>query len=419
MVSLGELRIPHMGSVENARVVAWHVEEGAGFSVGQLLYEVETDKTLTEVTADVDGVLARRLAHEGDELKVGELVGWWAAAGSDAGVIAAALAAQPAAPQMAAADTAFTAVSRASAAAAAAPICSADEASQHSPRVRKLAREHGVDLATLRGSGPGGRISGEDVLQAVAARSGGRGSEEQGDPLPAGYEDVPCESRPNSLRRRTIARRLAETARSVPHLTADMQIDMGAVLASRARLNARQPAAPMSVLSLVAAAVCRLLPQHPELNATFTDAHLLCWRVVNLGIAVDTPEGLVVPVLRDAGRMSLEELNGAIATLAARARNGTLRANELEGGTFTISNPGSLGPVLRAEAILNAPQVALLGLPGMVHEPVAVADATNGYRIAVRPLLRPSLTFDHRALDGGHVIRFLNALKRELEQMSG
>ena len=107
------------------------------------------------------------------------------------------------------------------------------------------------------------------------------------------------------------------------------------------------------------------------------------------------------------------------ATVAARARNGTLRADELEGGTFTISNPGSLGPVLRAEAILNAPQVALLGLPGMVHEPVAVADATNGYRVAVRPLLRPSLTFDHRALDGGHVIRFLNALKRELEQMSG
>ena len=126
-----------------------------------------------------------------------------------------------------------------------------------------------------------------------------------------------------------------------------------------------------------------------------------------------------MPVIRDAGRLSLVELNDAIAGAATRAREGTLRAGELEGGTFTISNPGSLGPVLRAEAIINPPQVALLGLPGMLHAPVAIEDGNGGHRVEVRPVLRPSLTFDHRALDGGQVIGFLNALVRELETMPG
>ncbi|MFZ1293471.1 MAG: 2-oxo acid dehydrogenase subunit E2, partial [Pseudomonadales bacterium] len=221
---------------------------------------------------------------------------------------------------------------------------------------------------------------------------------------------------------RTIARRLAESARTMPQLTADMQVDLGNLLAARSRLNAAEQAAgraSVSVLSFVAAAVCRLLPQHAELNATYADTHMLLWRVVNLGVAVDTPEGLVVPVLRDAGRLSLPELNAAITALASRARAGELRAEELEGGTFTISNPGSLGPVLRAQAILNPPQVALLGLPGMRRAPVAIDDGSGGYCVEVRPLLCPSLTFDHRALDGGQVIRFLNALKEELECRPG
>jgi len=399
VTDLHELRIPHMGSVENARVVAWRVEEGAAFAAGQPLYEVETDKTLTEVCADNPGVLARRLAQEGDELKVGDLAGWWAEAGSSAAAIADALTA---------------------AAPGAARRSPPDPEAQYSPRVRSLAREHGIALVSVRGTGPGGRVTGEDVLRAVAAREASADATSAGTVtgLPAIYGTLPCDPRPNSLRRRTIARRLAETARNVPQLTADIEVELGALLAARERIKRAQRdagLAPVSILSLIAAAVCRLLPAHPELNATFTEEKLLCWRVVNLGIAVDAPEGLVVPVIRDAGRLSLAELNAAIAARAARARAGTLDAAELEGGTFTISNPGSLGPVLRAEAILNDPQVALLGLPGMVRAPVAVDDGNGGFRVEVRSLLRPALTFDHRALDGGHVIRFLNALKADLE----
>lgn len=424
MVELMELRIPHMGSVENARFVAWHVAEGEAFAVGQLLYEVETDKTLSEVTALDAGVLARREAGDGDELEVGDRVGWWVAQGSSGADIAAVLRAADAARgtvSAAASDPALQAASGSAMAASAGDAVAGSRPGERqlSPRVRQLAREHGIDPATLCGTGPGGRVTGEDVLCAVATREAGAcEAAERAAPVPPGYADVPCEARTHSLRRRTIARRLADVAREVPMLTADMQIDMGAVLAARTRLNAQRRAAgedPVSVLAFVAAAVCRLLPQHPTLNATFTDTQLLCWQVVNLGIAVDTGDGLIVPVVRGAGRLSLAELAAAIAALAARARAGTLRAEELEGGTFTISNPGSLGPVLRAEAILNPPQVALLGLPGLQHVPVAVADGAGAYRVEVRPVLRPSITFDHRALDGGHVIRFLDALKSALE----
>jgi len=422
MTNLKELRIPHMGSVENARLVTWHIEQGAAYAAGQVLYEVETDKTLTEVAADEDGVLAHRVADEGDEMKVGDLVGWWAAAGTSAEALAAAVLA------MKSGRVAETGSSAAQVGVRVSPVAvipdrqeaGAAEDTRISPRVRQLAREHGIDLATVVGTGPGGRISGDDVLRVAAGTrsSSAPAASSEGVELPAGYTGIPCEVRANSTRRRTIARRLAESARSAPHLTADMQIDLGALLEIRSQLNTRRKAdglATVSVLSFIAAAVCRLLPQHPDLNATFTDAHTLHWRIVNLGIAVDTPDGLVVPVIRDAARLELAELNDAIATIATRAREGTLRADELEGGTFTISNPGSMGPVLRAEAILNPPQVALLGLPGMLHAPVAIEDGHGGHRVEVRPLLRPALTFDHRALDGGQVIRFLNALKRELE----
>jgi len=413
MAVLNQLRIPHMGSVENARVVAWHLAEGDRFNRGQLLYEVETDKTLTEITADADGILARRAAEEGDELKVGDLVGWWTAVDATPAVIADALAALDGKP-------AAASVPSAAASSQAAPARRDEDAATapgYSPRVRALAREHGVDLARVRGSGPRGRVTAEDVLAAAASAEVASSAENASD-IPAGYEGIPHVAHANSMRRRTIARRLAESARTAPHVTADMQIDMMSVLAARSRINALETGAgrpTVSLLSFLAAAVCRILPEHPELNATYLDTHTLHWSAINLGIAVDTDDGLIVPVLRDAGTLSLQELNTAIAGVAERARAGKSEAGELDGGTFTISNPGSLGPVLRAEAILNPPQVALLGLPAMRYAPVAVSDAAGGFRVEVRPLLRASLTFDHRALDGGQVIRFLNAVKQDLE----
>jgi pyruvate/2-oxoglutarate dehydrogenase complex dihydrolipoamide acyltransferase (E2) component len=158
-----------------------------------------------------------------------------------------------------------------------------------------------------------------------------------------------------------------------------------------------------------------VLRLHPEFNASFTDTHTLLWKPVNLGIAVDTPAGLVVPVIRHADTLSVADIHAAVHELAQRARDGQLLQSELEGGTFTVSNPGALGPVLRAEAIINWPQVAILGLPGVVQTPIAV-EKDGHYSVVVRSIIRPSLSFDHRALDGGQVVAFLNDLKRLLEE---
>jgi pyruvate/2-oxoglutarate dehydrogenase complex dihydrolipoamide acyltransferase (E2) component len=404
---LSELKIPHMGSVENAKVLGWLVTEGSAFKAGQPLYEIETDKTVLEVEAEADGVLARCEAREGDEKKVGDRVGFAAPLGSSRSDIDAALRALAEPAAAAIAPTTSVDVSGASDA-------PPETGARISPLVRRLAAEHGVDLSALKGSGPGGRIVGDDVLRAAQVKTG---SEPSTGALP-GYEGIPVDAVPNTARRRAISRRLAESARNTAALTADMQIDLTALFELRARLNdklkaAGQPA--VSLLSMIAQALCKLLRLNPEFNAAFTDSHALHWKAVNLGIAVDTADGLVVPVIRNADTLDVARMDAAIRSLALRARDGQLRPDELDSGTFTLSNPGSLGPVLRAEAIINPPQVALLGLPAVLRAPVAVAGDDGSYRVDVRPIIRPSLTFDHRALDGGQVIGFLNDLRDMLE----
>ena len=406
MTLLTELRIPHMGSVENAKMVKWLVAVGESFKAGQPLYEIETDKTVMEVEAEADGVLARCDAAEGDDKKVGDFIGYAAPAGSAKGDIEAALARldiKPTEPQPADA-----------AASEPASTAAPDASARHSPLVRRLAAEHGVDLTTLKGSGPGGRIVGDDVVRAAQQTSAVAGSA----PAIPGYDNVPVEAVPNSSRRRAISRRLVESARNTAALTADMQIDLTAVFELRTEVNQKRCARGepnVSMLALIAQALCKLLRLHPNFNATFTESHTLLWQAVNLGIAVDTPDGLVVPVIRDADKLDAVQMDAAIKSLAARARDNQLRPDELEGGTFTLSNPGSLGPVLRAEGIINPPQVALLGLPAVLRVPVAVGTGDGEYKVEVRPVIRPSLTFDHRALDGGQVIGFLNDLRELLE----
>lgn len=416
MSEIRELRIPHMGSVENARIVAWCIAEGERYAQGDILYEVETDKTHTEVEADSDGLLLRRLAAEDDELKVGDLVGL----SGDSEVSDAQL------------DAAVARLNRQSGAEAPEASPGAGEppavgtqdtspaapgAGRHSPLVRRLAKEHGIDPDQVRGTGPGGRVTGDDVRAAAdgPAATGDAGGLAG---IPAGYETLPRTEVKNSLRRQTIARRLSGAAQDIPLLTADMEIQIEHLLVVRNQLSAKRVQAgstAISTFSCIAAAVCRQLKAHPELNAAFTQETRYLWDRINLGVAVDTPEGLVVPVVKDADTLGVEELNDAIRALTARTLEGELSQEDLECGTFTLSNPGALGPVLRAEAILNPPQVALLGLPAIRQVPVAVIGDSGDCDVAVRTVLCPSLTFDHRALDGGHAIRFLNGLLESLE----
>lgn len=442
---LTEVRIPYMGSVENVRILEWGAGLGAEVSPDQVLCEIETDKTVMEINAPASGVLVRQVAAAGTDLKVGDLIAYLAAAPMNAAQVDAALgkadggaapasgtaAAMPAA-QAAVAASAVTAVAPQAAMPAPAACVQDAPRARISPYARRLGKEHGIDPATLAWAG--GRVTGEDVLRAARTRAADAAALLHAAPVtpvmqanenaPAGvapgYEQVPGQFKPHSARRKVIARRLGETARTVPHLTADVQVDMTRVLEARKSYNALRTAsgAPaVSVLAFLARAACAALKSHPDLNASYTETGLMVWQDIHLGIAVDTDEGLVVPVIRNADRLSVSECDTAIKRVATLARDGKLTPADMEGGTFTISNPGSLGPVLRAEAILNAPQVALLGFPAVLHAPLAVPDGDGGYRLEARPVLRPSLTFDHRPLDGGAVIRFLSDFKNRLETM--
>jgi len=236
------------------------------------------------------------------------------------------------------------------------------------------------------------------------------------DVLPEGYEDVPHTLIRLKPRRRAIARNLT-VASQIPALTADVQIDLTELLKARAEWNGaagRAPEERLSVMAFMAKAALSALGEFPQLNATYTERQLIQWETVNLAVAVDAPGGLVVPVIRDAQTLGVQAIGGHVRDLALRARDGKLELTEMQGGTFTLSNPGAVGPSLRAEALLNPPQVALLGFPGLRRIPIVVGSGENE-SVEIRTVLCPSLTFDHRALDGGEVIRYLTALASRAE----
>lgn len=233
--------------------------------------------------------------------------------------------------------------------------------------------------------------------------------------VPSGYEDISREVIRLRARRKAIARNMESAAR-IPSLTADMQMDLSALLVARAEHNTATGAdGKLSIMAFLARAAVATLAEFPSLNATYMGSAILQWTPVNLAVAVDSPGGLVVPVIGDAQTMNVVEIGARVAELAARARDGSLGLDDLAGGTFTLSNPGAVGPSLRAEAFLNPPQVALLGLPGLKKIPVVITSPDGEEQIAVRTVVCPSLTFDHRVLDGGEVIRFLDAMRNRVE----
>lgn len=389
MSILHTLNIPQMGSVENAKILEWRISEGDSFKEGDILYEVETDKTATEVEAVEAGILARQIGRTDDEMKIGDKVGLWVPPGTSPTAIAEALAAIDEAGPATVAEQAI-----APSTTTADPTDMKGIAGRISPLVRKLAKDHGVDLSAVTGTGPGGKVTQDDVLAA-------------------GGGDRPTLA-PHSMRRKAIAQTLTKAA-AVPSLTADMQIDLSALFARRAALKEAGQPTP-SILGYIAHVTATTILKHPKLNATWGEQELSLWPTVNLGIAVDAEDGLIVPVIRNAEQQDPMALTQAIAALAESVRTGSVRQADLEGGTFTISNPGSVGPVMRAEALLNVPQVALLGVGGIVHSPRA-AMVDGEWTVAVKPMVCFSLTFDHRAIDGGPVIAFLNALKAGIEAL--
>jgi 2-oxoglutarate dehydrogenase E2 component (dihydrolipoamide succinyltransferase) len=238
--------------------------------------------------------------------------------------------------------------------------------------------------------------------------------------VPAGYEGVPHEVVPASRVRQAIAEHMVRSRQTAAHMTTEVDVDLSAVVRARTELNRTRlanGASKLSYLPLIARATCTALAEHPDMNATFQGEQTICWGEVNLGVAVDTEAGLLVPVVRNAGTLTAPALAEAIADLAARARTRKLVPDDLAAGTFTISNPGSVGAV-SAPAIINQPQVAILGIPTIQRRPWVVTGPDGEELLAIRSILRLAVTFDHRAIDGADATRFAVAVKDRLESWS-
>ena len=403
--------VPEVGeSIVDARVAKWLRREGEVVAVGDPLVELETDKIDLEVSAPQAGVLKRIDRKDGEDVKVGEVLG----------VIEEAAGGAQAAPSPA---PSRDAVSAEQAAAADRP--------RSTPTARRAAQEHDVDLSRVRGSGDAGRVMRRDVEQAA---TGGNGRTVAAAPVathaPALVEParprpiVPtAEARPMSAdrseervrmskRRATIAKRLVEAQSTAAMLTTFNEVDMSAVMALRDRHKQSfkdRHGVSLGIASFFVKASIGALRAFPRLNAEIQGDEMVLKHYFDIGVAVGASEGLVVPILRDADRLSFAQIEQQIREFAKRAEDGSLSLADLRGGTFTITNGGVFGSLL-STPILNPPQVGILGLHAIQQRPVAV----NG-QVVVHPMMYVALTYDHRIVDGAEAVQFLVRVKHLVE----
>jgi len=413
------VRMPSvLAGASEAAINKWLVAEGGSVVIGEPFAELETEKAVVEYNAEISGILGRIVTPEGKIAKIGEPIAVVISEGETAADIDAALGAEgsaapapaeaaiPAAP--AAVAVAVSSPEPAAAAvvevvAVAAPVESADGRLFASPLARKLARERGIDLARVSGSGPGGRIVRRDLDKAPAASAAATPPATRTVPAPG-----PAELIPHSGMRKAIARRLTESKTTVPHfyVTAECRVDN--LFALRAQVNSI-PGTKVSVNDFVVLAVAKAFVDVPEANVTWTDEGMLKHSSVDISIAVSTEGGLLTPVLRNASNKSLTEISAEVADMAARARDKKIKQEELEGGAFSISNLGMYG-TLEFAAILNPPQSGILAVGAAKDQPIVV----DG-ELTVGKVMRVTLSADHRAVDGALAAQWLAAFQNRIE----
>jgi pyruvate dehydrogenase E2 component (dihydrolipoamide acetyltransferase) len=388
-----EVILPRLGQgMESGTIVRWLKSEGEPVEKGEPLFELDTDKVTQEVEAEAAGVLLKIAVAEG-EVPVGQTVAFIGAAGEDVPEVAAA------APQQEEAKPAEPEPAQEAQQQESSPTTNGRI--KASPLARRIARERGIELSGIRGTGPDGRIVAEDV-ERVEAR---------GPAAPVAQVAVPAgevERIPLTNIRKTIARRLTE-AWQIPVFQLQTSADMTRTNALVAKLRERDPDVRVTVTDVLTKVCAQALMRHREVNAEWTDDAILIHPTANIGLAVAAPQGLVVPVIRSAERLSLSEIPRIRADLVGRARENKLRAEDLEGGTFTISNLGMYA-VESFTAVLNPPQAAIVAV-GATEERVVPVDGGT----AVRPIVTLTATFDHRAVDGAPAAAFLQTLKESLE----
>ncbi|WP_028594488.1 2-oxoglutarate dehydrogenase complex dihydrolipoyllysine-residue succinyltransferase [Paenibacillus assamensis] len=418
-----EVRVPDLGeSITEGTLHKWHVQQGQAIKQGDIVAELETDKVNLEISSDEDGVVGELLAQEGDNVLVGSVIAIINAGGAAAPAPAQA-ASQPEAVTPAPVAAA-SAVATAPAPAVAVPAPSADGV-HATPSARKLAREHGIDLAQVQTRDPIGRITTDDVQAqgrngsaAPAAATPAPAARPAAAPAPQlGAADAengkPVERTKMSRRRQTIAKRLVEAQQTAAMLTTFNEVDMTAIMDVRKRRKdsfKEKNEVNLGFMSFFTKAVIGALKAFPLLNAEIDGDELLVKKYYDIGIAVSAKEGLVVPVVRDADRLGFAGIEKTIIDLAGKARTNSLALSDLQGGTFTITNGGVFGSLL-STPILNAPQVGILGMHKIQWRPIAI----DQERMENRPMMYIALSYDHRIVDGAEAVSFLVKVKELLE----
>lgn len=396
--------VPDLGeSVVEATVASWLKQEGDAVQAGEAIVSLQTDKVDLDVPAPQAGVLRKIERQAGEDVRVGDVL-----AQLDAGEAPVQIPAQP----------------EAAAPVSEAPVEPETTAERATPVAKRMAQDKGVDLGEVSGAGPGGRVTKRDVEEYLSRQEQPPAAVKPAQPSPRPEAQPVLSASPAgaigrreerikmSRRRRTIAERLVEAQRTAAILTTFNEIDMSAVMEMRSRKRdefKKKHGVGLGFMSFFVKAAIGALHAFPTLNASLEGNEIVLKHYYDIGIAVGADEGLVVPVLRDADRLSFAEIEQAIESLATKARAGALALDDLRGGTFTLSNGGVFGSLL-STPILNPPQVGILGLHKIEQRPVVV----NG-EIVIRPMMYIALSYDHRLIDGSEAVQFLVKVKQLIE----
>jgi len=422
-----ELKMPALSpTMEEGTLAKWLVKEGDKVNSGDILAEIETDKATMEFEAVDEGTVAKILVPEGAEgVKVGQPIALLAGEGEDVSKAPAAPKADapaPAAPAPAPAPKADETPKSAPAPAAAAPQTPSKAAGDRikaSPLARRIAEEKGVDLSSVQGSGPGGRIVKADIEQApagapTAAPAPAAAAQAKPQLAPASAE-IPHEADKLSNMRKTIARRLSEAKQTVPHIYLTVDINLDALLKLRGELNKglESRGVKLSVNDLLIKALAMALIEVPECNVSFAGDQLIQYKRADISVAVSIPGGLITPIVANADGKSVSAIAKEVHELAARAREGKLQPHEYEGGTASLSNMGMYG-IKQFEAIINPPQGMIMAIGAGEKRPYVVNDS-----LQIATVMSATGSFDHRAIDGADGAKLMQAFKRLVENPLG
>jgi len=429
------IKVPPLGeSIVEATVSKWHTKEGDAVAAGDTLVELDTDKITVEVPALKAGVLAKRAKNEGDVVHVDDVLGELdesavpataasgaatgaatsAATGGATGALASPASPRPISEPAKSKDGGLRGAAGAgSAGAPAAP--SQSETTKSSPAARRIADERGIDITAVTGTGRGGVVSKPDVLAAPTGAQRAPAAPRAPAPPRGGNGATPGERETRekmTTRRKKIAENLLQSQHSTAHLTTFNEVDMSAINALRDRFKEKvekEYGVKLTFMPFFVRAACQALKQFPTINSQIDGDSIIYKHYVNMGIAVASDAGLVVPNIKDADQKGTIQISAEIAEVAKRARDGKLTMEDLTGGTFTITNGGVFGSLV-STPILNYPQVGILGLHKTQDRPVAI----NG-QVVIRPMMYIALSYDHRIVEGAHAVQFLVRVKELIE----